>query len=201
MKIFEINSNMPQVINKADYVGKTRKVQVTSIDLKNSDAAELDYNGRPIKGHLFVVGNFQNWKDIRDNRDITGGVLYHRQIDMDGRLVRVDDKQLTTAIVNAKDAENRSPGMIDKIKGKFADLVDPNDPTSDAYDILSREKNAGFKTNTDKISVPLIKGASKLGKGAGRQYKKRIRPGFNAVSNKIKDAWAKRQKPKERPTL
>ena len=163
MKIFEVISlqeaNWEQM-KDADFIppeqlkGKD-KIPVTQVNVAGTDAENLKFDGMPIKGKLFVVGEWMNWEMMKK--------ASHFYLKMpNGGLLRVDDKNFSTSVVNAMNMANQPSGRLDRIKDKAADFFDPNAADRDGYNALQR-KNAA----QDKASVAVTRAGAKLDKWTG----------------------------------
>lgn len=171
MKIFEVTKTLNEVgapvYLKGQY--KTQMSQkdfdngvtpVTAVPLANTDAQELDYNGVSLKGKLFVLGVFNNVKDILkgiENKSVTA--FYYA--DGSGSISRLNDKPISQQVMKAlkvSSQDNRT--VVQKAKDKAADFFDPNAIDRDGYLALQR-KNAA----QDKLSVGLTRAGAKLDKG------------------------------------
>lgn len=163
MKIFEVISlqeaNWEQMKGTdfipAGLLKGNAKIPVTQVKVVGTDAENLKINGMPIKGKLFVMGEWMNWKAMKQ--------ASHFYLKMpSGGLQRIDDKNFSTSVVNAMNMANQPSGRIDRIKDKAADFFDPNSADRDGYNALQR-KNAA----QDKASVAVTRAGAKLDKWSG----------------------------------
>ena len=144
MKIFEVTSlqeaTPPPLISAEDLKGKD-KLPVTAIKVVGTDAEDLEYDGMPIKGKLFVIGDYLNWDQQKQ--------ASHFYIKLpSGVLQRVDDKKFSTSVVSAMNVANQPPGIKDRIKGKVSSFLDPNDPERAGYNTLQKPGALTGKTAT-----------------------------------------------------
>jgi len=197
MKIVEVTENNIPAYNPPLYItpemikGNPKlgipKTTLSAIKVAGTDAEGLSHAGYPIKGNLVVVGEYATWEQQKQAKH------FYMKLPS-GIFQRVDDKKFSTAVVNAMNAANRSPGVIDTIKNKVSNVFNPDDPESDAYDILSREKNAGFNTQTDKFSTAAIKLATGADKKVFRPARKGLYKGINYVANKVNNKLRQKNK-------
>jgi hypothetical protein len=163
MKIFEVISlqeDAPLMISPemikgtGEYKGQG-KLPVTQVKVAGTDAENLKINGMPIKGKLFVMGEWMNWEQMKQ--------ASHFYIKLpNGILQRVDDKNFSTSVVNAMNMANQPSGRLDRIKDKAADFFDPGAANRDGYNALQR-KNAA----QDQASVAVTRAGAKLDKWTG----------------------------------
>jgi hypothetical protein len=163
MKIFEVISlqeaNWEQM-KGADFIPAVQlkgkdKIPFTQVNVAGTDAENLKIDGMPIKGKLFVMGEWMNWEMMKK--------ASHFYLKMpNGGLLRVDDKNFSTSVVNAMNMANQPSGRLDRIKDKAADFFDPNAADRDGYNALQR-KNAA----QDKASVAVTRAGAKLDKWTG----------------------------------
>ena len=84
-------------------------------------------------------------------------------------LIDRDDPQglrVATAIVKALLKEPIKPGMWGRIRDKWDDLTDPDDPESSAYDVLNKKK-WGLKPNRGPKTTIATKIGAKIDKALG----------------------------------
>jgi len=187
MKIFEVtkplNETGAPVYLKGQY--KTQLTQkdyangvipVTAVPLANTDAQELEYNGRSLKGSLFVLGTHNTAKEILqgiESKSITA--FYYA--DGSGSISRLNDKPISQQILKAlkvSSQDNRS--VVQKAKDKAADFFDPNAIDRDGYLALQRKGAA-----QDKLSVGLTRAGAKLDRGINYLGNKIMGRGKTAV--------------------
>ena len=128
------------------------------VSLSNTDAADVKYKGIPVNNVLLPM-----WTpNMRDALGANKGMymLYNKD-----RYTLIDretpeGKKVATAIVRALLKEPIKPGMWSKLKDKWDELTDPDDPQSAGYAALNR-KNLGMNPARDSISTILTKGAAK----------------------------------------
>lgn len=134
------------------------------ISLSNTDAADVKYKGIQVSNILLPF-----WTpNMRDALGANKGMymLYNKD-----RYILIDKetpegKKVATAIVRALLKEPIKPGMWSKLKDKWDDLTDPDDPQSAGYAALNR-KNLGMNPARGPISTILTKGAAKVDQALG----------------------------------
>ncbi len=150
MKIFEVTSlqeaapppfiSQEMIKGTGEYKGQG-KLPVTAVKVVGTDAEDLELDGAPIKGKLFVIGDWQNWDQQKQ--------ASHFYIKLpSGMLQRVDDKKFSTSVVSAMDVANQPPGFKDRVKGKVSSFLDPNDPERAGYNVLQKPGALTGKTAT-----------------------------------------------------
>ena len=134
------------------------------ISLSNTDAADIKYKGIQVNNILLPF-----WTpNMRDALGANKGMymLYNKD-----RYTLIDretpeGKKVATAIVRALLKEPIKPGMWSRLKDKWDELTDPDDPQSAGYAALNR-KNLGMNPARDSISTILTKGAAKVDQAIG----------------------------------
>ena len=147
MKIFEVINNI-QTENKADTLpdqfdkGQVKKLfpKGGMVPLGATDAADLKYKGMAI-GNVFVPVYDPNIK-VTLRQSPAFYLLFNKTTYIKIDPSEPEGKKISTAIVNALLKEPPKTGLIGKMKDKLGNLVDPDDPTSSAYNITSNPKAA-----------------------------------------------------------
>ena len=188
MKIFEVinlkEESAPPFISAEELKGKD-KLPVSSVKVVGTDAEDLEYNNAPIKGKLFVIGDFLNWDQQKQ------ATHFYFKLPS-GALERVNDKQLSTNIVNAMNAASPQPGVVDKVKDKVSNFFDPNNPERTGYQALQR-KNA----DTTKTGVAVTRAFGQFDKDGA--VRKLAGKGYQGLKNLLTrgSRGSKGQKPQD----
>ena len=128
------------------------------VSLSNTDAADVKYKGVQVNNILLPF-----WSPkMRDALGANKGMymLYNKD-----RYTLIDretpeGKKVATAIVRALLKEPVKPGMWSRLKDKWDDLTDPDDPQSAGYAALN-QRNLGLEPARGPVSTLLTKGAAK----------------------------------------
>ena len=147
MKIFEVVNNI-QTENKADTLpdqfdkGQVKKLfpKGGTVPLGSTDAADLKYKGMPI-GNVFVPVYDPNIK-VTLRQSPAFYMVFNKTTYIKIDPTEPEGKKVSTAIVNSLLKQPPKLGVIGKMKDKLSNIVDPDDPTSSAYNITSNPKAA-----------------------------------------------------------
>ncbi len=158
----EVQGDLPIVVMKNQV--KNYFPNSGLVSLSNTDAANLNYKNVQVNNILLP-----HWRPkIRDALGLNKGMymLYNKDRYILINQETPEGKKVATAIVRALLKEPDKPGMWSRLKDKFADLADPDDPTSAGYAALNQKGILG-KPARGPISTILTKGAAKVDQAVG----------------------------------
>ena len=158
-----VQGDLPPVVMKNKQL-KTLFPDSGLVSLSNTDAADIKYKGIQVNNVLLPVW-LPNMKDaLGANKGMYMSYNKDRYILIDRETP--EGKKVATAIVRALLKEPIKPGMWTRLKDKFADLADPDDPASAGYAALN-QRNLGMEPARGPISTILTKGAAKVDQAIG----------------------------------